>query len=55
MSEAYRIDMLVSLEGYYITLPDLYSDINRAREEAQKEADSTSCPCRVRNIRTYKG
>jgi len=49
---AYRIDMQISSKGYYITLPELYTDPDNAAEAAREEASLTGCPCRVRRIPT---
>lgn len=50
----YRIDMLINTkEGWFITLPDLYEERNKAYETALKEAKETGCICRIRKIATY--
>ena len=50
---AYRIDMQISSKGYYITLPELFTDPDKATEAAREEASLTGCPCRVRRIPTW--
>ena len=50
----YKIVMLVTQDGLYITLPDLYHDRDNALDQAQKESNKTGVQCRIRYIETSR-